>query len=63
MWHYDGQSWASYAASDLIYAGNGIASFTVSGFSGYAVTGVPEPATLALLVVGSAALIFRRKGQ
>ena len=38
VWHYDGTSWTSYAASDLTYDGN-YASFTVTGFSGYAVTG------------------------
>ena len=50
VWHLDGSNWSPFAANDLTYDGN-YASFTVTGFSGYAVTGsvVPEPTTLAML--------------
>lgn len=63
VWHYDGTAWTPFAASDLIYDGNGIASFTVSDFGGYAVTAVPEPATMGLLALGGLAMIRRRRGR
>jgi len=50
LWHYDGSEWTEYAASDLSYDGQ-YASFTVTGFSGYAVSAVPEPSAAALLLV------------
>jgi len=37
VWYYDGADWAEYDAWDLTYDGT-YASFTVTGFSGYAVT-------------------------
>jgi hypothetical protein len=42
---------AERAATDLTCNGT-YASFTVTGFSGYALTTVPEPGTLALLLTG-----------
>jgi T5SS/PEP-CTERM-associated repeat protein len=56
VWHSHDGSWSPYAVSDLTYDGR-YASFTVTGFSGYAVTTVPEPSTLALLAFGSLGLI------
>jgi T5SS/PEP-CTERM-associated repeat protein len=55
VWHYDGSNWTPFAANDLTYDGT-YASFTVTGFSGYAVTTVPEPGTLALLVAAGLGL-------
>ncbi|MBU4272682.1 MAG: PEP-CTERM sorting domain-containing protein [Planctomycetes bacterium] len=62
VWHYDGSQWTNYAASDLTYDGT-YASFTVTGFSGYAVSTVPEPGTLALLLAAGLGLLWyvRRK--
>ncbi|MEN6458187.1 MAG: PEP-CTERM sorting domain-containing protein, partial [Thermoguttaceae bacterium] len=51
LWHYDGSVWTSYTADDLAYDGT-YASFTVTSFNGYAVSAVPEPGTLMLLVAG-----------
>jgi len=51
LWHYDGSEWTEYAANDLNYDGQ-YASFTVTSFSGYAVSAVPEPCAAALLLVG-----------
>lgn len=51
VWHYSGSQWAQYSAYDLTCDGN-YASFTATGFSGYAMVAVPEPGTLALLAVG-----------
>lgn len=45
-----------FTASDLTYDGT-YASFTVIGFSGYAVTTVPEPSTMALLVAAAVGLL------
>jgi T5SS/PEP-CTERM-associated repeat protein len=60
VWHFDGSSWTAFAASDLAYDGM-YASFTVTGFSGYAVTGVPEPAGLAIMALGAMGLLRRRR--
>ncbi|MGD0516890.1 MAG: PEP-CTERM sorting domain-containing protein [Thermoguttaceae bacterium] len=51
VWHYDGAAWSQYDTTDLTCNG-GYASFTVTGFSGYALTAVPEPGTLILLASG-----------
>jgi T5SS/PEP-CTERM-associated repeat protein len=60
VWHYDGSSWTAFAASDLAYDGL-YASFTVTGFSGYAVTGVPEASTLGVLALGVVGVLGRRR--
>ncbi len=63
LWHYDEtEGWTEYATSDLTYDGQ-YASFTVTGFSGYAVSAVPEPDTVVLLLVAMACCLFvaRRK--
>ncbi len=51
IWHYDGAAWSEFDATDLTCNGD-YASFTVTGFSGYALITVPEPGTLALLIAG-----------
>jgi T5SS/PEP-CTERM-associated repeat protein len=52
VWHFDGSTWTPFSADDLTYDGT-YASFTVTGFSGYAVTTVPEPSMLALLLAAA----------
>lgn len=60
-WHYDGAAWTSYTPADLTYDGE-FASFTVSGFSGYAIT-VPEPASLGVLALGSLGMLASRRSR
>lgn len=61
IWHYDGSIWTPYAPVDLVYNGTD-ASFTVTGFSGYAVTSlVPEPACTSLLMLAGVATLSRRR--
>jgi T5SS/PEP-CTERM-associated repeat protein len=63
IWHYDGTTWSAFTASDLAYDGT-YASFTVTGFSGYAVSGsapVPIPAAVWLLGSGLAGLVGMRR--
>jgi hypothetical protein len=60
LWHLDDGEWTEYMPDDLTYDGQ-YASFTVTGFSGYGVTAVPEPATLALLAIGGLAMLRRRR--
>ncbi len=55
IWLYDSAGWAEYSAFDLTYDGT-YASFTATGFSGYAMV-VPEPGTLALLAAGLLGLL------
>ncbi len=62
LWHTDGSTWTPYNAWDLTYTGT-FASFTVQGFSGYAVTIVPEPSLTLLLVAGVALIPRRRRRQ
>ncbi|MBN1912066.1 MAG: PEP-CTERM sorting domain-containing protein [Pirellulales bacterium] len=51
VWRHDGAGWAEFDAKDLAYDGI-FASFTVDGFSAFAVSGapVPEPSTVVLLL-------------
>jgi T5SS/PEP-CTERM-associated repeat protein len=63
IWHYDGSTWSAFTANDLAYDGT-YASFTVTGFSGYAVSGtapVPIPAAVWLLGSGLAGLVGMRR--
>jgi T5SS/PEP-CTERM-associated repeat protein len=64
IWRYDGANWESHDVMDLTYDGT-YASFTANGFSGYAVSAsaIPEPTTLALLLVASLCLLFRQSGR
>lgn len=65
VWHYDGSNWTSFDAGDLTYGGS-YASFTVTGFSGYAIVTVPEPSTIVLLLAGAVCLAwhcFRRRNR
>jgi T5SS/PEP-CTERM-associated repeat protein len=55
VWHYDGAAWTKFDATDLTCSG-GYASFTVYGFSAYALS-VPEPGAIALLASGLLAMI------
>jgi T5SS/PEP-CTERM-associated repeat protein len=61
LWHFDGTQWTPYS-TDISYDGT-FASFTVTGFSGYALTttSIPEPASLAILVCGGMGLLVRRR--
>ncbi|MFZ5831614.1 MAG: PEP-CTERM sorting domain-containing protein, partial [Planctomycetota bacterium] len=62
VWHHDGSTWTEFAPMDLTYDGEHYASFTVESFSGYAITAVPEPGTLALLtMLGLAGLAVLRR--
>ncbi len=63
VWHYDGSTWSAFTANDLAYDGT-YASFTVTGFSGYALSGtapVPIPAAVWLLGSGLAGLVGMRR--
>jgi T5SS/PEP-CTERM-associated repeat protein len=65
LWHYGTNGWTAYSPTDLTYDGT-YASFTVTSFSGYAVTGiaVPEPSGAVLLLataVGLAGYAWRKR--
>jgi hypothetical protein len=65
VWHLQGGVWSAYTPSLLSYESDGIVSFTVGSFSGYAVTGaaVPEPSAVGVLSMSAAgfAAIRRRR--
>ena len=52
LWQFNGSTWISFSAADLS-CNDGYASFTITGISGYAVTAVPEPSAIALLLTAS----------
>ena len=60
VWHLSGGTWTPYSPDLLTYDSHGVVSFTVTSFSGYAVTAVPEPVTLFLLALGGLAMLKRR---
>ncbi len=63
VWNYDGSTWSKYDAADLAYD-NTYASFTVTGLSGYAVSGTapaPIPPSVFLFGSGLSGLFFFRR--
>ena len=61
VWHLDdGGNWSLYSPAWMTYDAGGVLSFPVTDFSGYAVAGIPEPATVGLLALGGLALLRRR---
>jgi hypothetical protein len=57
LWHWDGAAWSSFAADDLNCSRSN-ANFTVTSFSGYAVSMVPEPSTISLLAAAAVVSIW-----
>jgi hypothetical protein len=55
VWQYNGNNWIPYVATDLTDDGS-YASFTVTGLGDYAVSAVPEPSTIMLLLASAACL-------
>jgi hypothetical protein len=62
VWHLEGGEWSPYGSERYIDHTDGLASFTVDSFSGYAVT-TPEPGTMLLLLTGGLGLMLRRRRQ
>lgn len=60
VWHLANGVWSQYTPSMLTIDANGLASFTVTSFSGYAVA-VPEPSAAAILGTVSALVLMRRR--
>jgi T5SS/PEP-CTERM-associated repeat protein len=62
VWHFDGANWTPYAPADLYYDSvNGVASFTVDSFSGYAIT--PEPSALSLIAAAGLLVLRCRRAH
>lgn len=63
VWHYSGGAWEDYTSriGNLSYDGQ-YASFSVTGFSGYAITmtAVPEPAAMSVIAMASLTLLTQR---
>jgi hypothetical protein len=70
LWHLQGTAWTPYTGDPQMqtYDANGVFSFydTSLQFGAFAVTGVPEPSTFALLSIGAISLLayaWRRREQ
>jgi hypothetical protein len=63
VWHLQGGVWSAYTPSLLSYESDGVVSFTVGSFSGYAVTGaaVPEPSAVGLLLTTAGLMTIQRQ--
>lgn len=62
VWHLENGVWSAYTPAMLSIDGSGVASFTVTSFSGYAIA-VPEPSTTGLLVAAAMTLAARPRRQ
>ena len=60
LWGYDGGIWTKLGISDLTYDGM-YASFSASATEGYAVTAVPEPWPVAMLVFALLSLLIHTR--
>jgi len=54
LWHYDGGTWTPFETDVFTYDGQH-ANFLAESFSAYAVSAVPEPGTLVLLLAAALA--------
>jgi hypothetical protein len=66
VWHLSGTTWSLFTPDLATYDSQGNFSFTVTSFSGYAVSAVPEPCTVAMFgicVVGLLVYAWRRHKQ
>jgi T5SS/PEP-CTERM-associated repeat protein len=61
VWQYQGGAWTQYTPTLLTTSSDGLLSFTADHFSGYAVSAVPEPATLSVLAATAAFLLLSRR--
>ena len=61
IYHEQGGAWTTYEPDLLTYDANGVLSFTVTSFGRYAAAPLPEPAGIAVLVMGASAASLRRR--
>ena len=57
----DDGSWTPFTPDLMSYDSAGVLRFTASDFSAYAVSAVPEPATLGLLAAGGLLMLRRAR--
>jgi len=63
IWHKEGAGdWTLFTPESFTYS-SGWVNFTVSGFSSYALTVVPEPSSSSLLLLAGAGYLLRRRKQ
>jgi hypothetical protein len=61
VWELEGAAWTQYMPAMLTHSADGMVSFTADRFSGFAVTGVPEPGVMGVVAGASLMMLGRRR--
>ncbi|MDP1560440.1 MAG: hypothetical protein Q8M16_03495 [Pirellulaceae bacterium] len=60
VWHFKNNQWQLITPDTISYDGTNV-NFNVSGFSGYAISAIPEPSSMLLLLCGIGSCLCSRR--